>query len=141
MDKFKIETLAQQFLESRIGLEGKGVIIVRAGENGCVVGTRALSPKWLPPFYESLPEAEPNANVVDPTGAGNAFLGAYAVGFLKTGNNVEAACYGAVGASFALEQVGIPKRKSEGDEELWNGTSVPSRLHAYTSKLGIAYKE
>lgn len=73
--------------------------------------------------------------MVDPTGAGNAFLGAYAVGYLETGSVIEAACYGSVGASFAIEQVGMPEKTLDGDEELWNGVNVLSRLREYTSRL------
>lgn len=129
----EIEILAQRFVERGIGPEGKGCAVVRAGENGCLVKSYMVSSKWLPPFYTSGTSA--SAKVVDPTGAGNAFLGAYAVGFLKTGNVVEAACYGSVGSSFALGQVGIPKMGIKGDEELWNGVSVVSRLREYTSRL------
>ncbi|OJD21731.1 hypothetical protein ACJ73_06927 [Blastomyces percursus] len=55
-------------------------------------------------------------SLVDPTGARNTFLGAYAVGFLRTGDPVKLACFGSIGASFALEQVGLPA-KSNGAEE------------------------
>ena len=72
--------------------------------------------------------------MVDPTGAGNAFLGGYSIGYLQTGGDIEqAACYGSVAASFALEQVGMPKR-IDGDEELWNGASVLDRLNEYRAR-------
>ncbi|KAE8383132.1 putative PfkB family kinase [Aspergillus bertholletiae] len=136
-DKDKIESQARRFLDSGVGPGGKGIIIVRAGECGCVIVSRDMSPIWLPPFYRSRPGEKPDAKVVDPTGAGNAFLGAFAIGYLQTGSIVEAACYGTVGASFTLEQVGMPERSNDTEEELWNGASVFSRLHEYQKTIGF----
>ncbi|KAG2415721.1 hypothetical protein HFD88_006912 [Aspergillus terreus] len=130
VDNSQIEDLAARFLQRGVGPDGNGTVIVRAGECGCVVSTREIVPTWLPPFYESRDD-----KVVDPTGAGNAFLGAYAVGYLETGSVIEAACYGSVGASFAIEQMGMPHKSIDGDEELWNGVNVLSRLREYTSRL------
>ncbi|KAL4784137.1 Ribokinase-like protein [Aspergillus varians] len=136
-NKGKIESLALRLLDSGVGPEGKGTVIVRAGEHGCVVCTRHTSPKWLPSFYKSGPGGEHDAKVVDPTGAGNTFLGAYAIGYLNTGNVIEAACYGSVGASFALEQVGMPQRSNNASGEIWNGTRVVSRLREYQQAIGL----
>lgn len=47
--------------------------------------------------------------VVDPTGAGNAFLGGYVAGWLREGHVGQALHCGAVAASFALEQSGLPR--------------------------------
>ncbi|GIK03397.1 hypothetical protein Aspvir_007466 [Aspergillus viridinutans] len=137
-DKATIESLARRILESGIGPDGKGTVVVRAGENGSVVVARDIPPTWLPPFYTSGPGWTQQSKVVDPTGAGNAFLGAYAVGYLHTGNVVEAACYGAVGGSFALEQVGMPEKSDGEDGELWNGAAVLGRLREYRESVGLA---
>lgn len=136
LDKEKIESLALRFLDNGVGPDGKGTVIVRAGEYGCFICARHLSPSWLPPFYKHGPREEHNSKVVDPTGAGNAFLGAYAIGYLNTGNVIEAACYGSVGASFALEQVGMPDIRTDISGELWNGESVLSRLKLYRGAVG-----
>ncbi|KAE8336707.1 hypothetical protein BDV24DRAFT_168009 [Aspergillus arachidicola] len=136
-DKHKIESQALRFLDSGVGPDGKGTVIVRAGEYGCFIIARDMSPIWLPPFYRYGPGDKPDAKVVDPTGAGNTFLGAFAAGYLQTGSIVEAACYGSVGASFALEQVGMPERSSDRERELWNGTNVLSRLHEYRKTIGL----
>lgn len=45
--------------------------------------------------------------VVDPTGAGDAFCGGFLVGYVETGDIVRAAAYGTVSASFAIEHVGV----------------------------------
>ncbi|KAI2732466.1 hypothetical protein CBS147332_1605 [Penicillium roqueforti] len=132
-DRTEIETLALKFLASGVGPEGKGTVIIRAGENGCFVRSGNLS-KWLPSFHIAGTGEEQAAKVVDPTGAGNAFLGGYSIGYLQTRGDIEqAACYGSVAASFALEQVGMPER-IDGDEELWNGASVLDRLNEYRAR-------
>jgi sugar/nucleoside kinase (ribokinase family) len=135
-DRTEIERLALKFLANRVGPEGKGAVIIRAGENGCFVRSGNLISKWLPPFHIAEAGEEQATKVVDPTGAGNAFLGGYSIGYLQTGGDIiQAACYGSVAASFALEQVGMPEKRNEGDGELWNGASVLGRLHEYRARL------
>lgn len=134
--KDDMEKLAAKIVTSGVGQDGTGAVIIRAGENGCLVTARGISPVWLPPFYE--PTAVQSGKVVDPTGAGNAFLGAYAVGYATTRNVIYAACYGTIGASFALEQVGMPKKSDAENVELWNGIEVQSRLTEYMTRQGIA---
>jgi len=74
--------------------------------------------------------------VIDPTGAGNAFMGGFAIGFVETGDVIKAISYGAVSSSFALEQIGIPRRAvAEDGSELWNGDCVSSRLDLYLSSI------
>lgn len=133
-NRSEIERLGSKFLTSGVGPEGKGAVVIRAGENGCFVQSHNITSQWLPPFYTADMGEEQASKVVDPTGAGNAFLGGYAIGYLqRMGNILEAACYGSVAASFALEQVGMPE-KSNGDEELWNGASVSRRLHQFMAR-------
>lgn len=114
-DRVAIQEMASKFLEAGIGSSGHGVVIVRAGEDGHFLNSATQPAKWLPPFYEAMNCGGQNTaaspKVVDPTGAGNAFLGGYAIGFPQTGSAVEAACYGTVASSFALEQIGIPSTK------------------------------
>jgi ribokinase len=50
--------------------------------------------------------AVPVAGIVDVTGAGNAYCGGFLVGLAETGDLGQAGRYGAVSASFALEQFG-----------------------------------
>ncbi|KAL2849989.1 Ribokinase-like protein [Aspergillus pseudodeflectus] len=151
-DIAKIESLALRMLNSRAAYgtdDGSDrrkrtnpqTIVIRAGEHGCLVCGHNLKPTWLPPFYEPSPEGGQNAEVVDPTGAGNAFLGGYAVGYVTTGNHIEAGCYGAVAASFALEQVGVPVMMGKGDEETWNGERVLGRLEEYRRRVGLSGNE
>ncbi|KAK1812809.1 hypothetical protein LTR12_012836 [Friedmanniomyces endolithicus] len=130
VDPTVIEAQAQCFVDAGIGPHGDGCIVVRAAGHGCMVLSKHMSACWLPPFYPADSE-----NVVDATGAGNAFLGAFAIGWQKTQSYVEAAAYGTVAASFALEQVGLPLRSGEGDVELWNGCRVDDRLAQYRQSI------
>ncbi|KAJ0423931.1 Ribokinase-like protein [Aspergillus carlsbadensis] len=147
-DTARIESLVLRMLSSDVdggadcGTRTKPLtIVIRAGEHGCLICGRNMEPRWLPPFYEPGPEGKWNVKVVDPTGAGNAFLGGYAVGYLATGDHVEAGCYGAVAASFALEQVGMPVLVPEEDEETWNGERVQGRLEKYRRRAGLSGDE
>ncbi|OBT44093.1 hypothetical protein VE00_04503 [Pseudogymnoascus sp. WSF 3629] len=141
-DRSIIEELAQKCLASGIGPEKQGTVVVRAGHEGCCVYSRKQKEfVWLPPFYKDSPK------VIDPTGAGNAFLGGFAIGLRETADDVLASCYGSIASTFALEQIGLPILKplqsitTDGaamSSETWNGTIVRERLQEYTSRLGIS---
>ncbi|KAI5363994.1 Putative carbohydrate kinase PfkB, ribokinase [Septoria linicola] len=140
-DRNRVVQQANTFIESGIG-SGFGCAIVRCAEHGCLVmlsddrtltPSRTVPPTWLPAYYGT----ESNM-VVNSTGAGNAFLGSYAIGYQETGSYVEAAKFGTVGASFMVEQHGTPDLTGEGVEELWNGASVRRRLEEYTKRCAIA---
>ena len=126
--------LALPVLTSGIGPTKRGIVVIRAAEHGCFIASSEDDQTWLPPFYEEG-NVRVNDKVVDPTGAGNAFLGAFAIGLLATRSMYEAACYGSVAASFALEQIGLPELENAEGEELWNGDSVQKRLMEYKSRL------
>jgi sugar/nucleoside kinase (ribokinase family) len=69
-------------------------IILKAGPAGVLV----LGPDGLRQRVPSLP-----AKVADPTGAGDAFCGAFLVGLDQTNDLIRAAMWGTVSASFAVE--------------------------------------
>jgi sugar/nucleoside kinase (ribokinase family) len=77
---------------------GAPVTVLRMGEAGSLVAGRGAPPVAVP--------AVPVARIVDVTGAGNAYCGGFLVGVAETGDLGQAARYGAVSASFALEQFG-----------------------------------
>lgn len=56
---------------------------------------------------------------------------------MRTRNVVRAACYGSVGASFALEQVDMPEKTDEDGQELLNNVEVQSRLHEYLARPNV----
>ncbi|KAI2613819.1 Ribokinase-like protein [Hypoxylon fragiforme] len=89
--------------------------------------------RWIP-AYHTEPE-----KVVDPTGGGNTFLGGLAVALARGKNLEEAAAWGSVAASFAIEQVGTPTLgKDEDGEETWNGVNVNKRFEEFKSRLAFS---
>ncbi|KAH7371435.1 Ribokinase-like protein [Pyrenochaeta sp. MPI-SDFR-AT-0127] len=129
-----IEQLCGQWLESGIGANGKGGVVVRCGKDGCLI-TRNELQKWLPAFHQSAEK------VVDPTGGGNGFLGGLAIGLVRSGakpgidNLEEAAIWGSISASFAIEQVGMPVHSHTPDGETWNGVCVEDRVVEFKQRL------
>lgn len=130
-DKHGVEAQAQVFSVSGIGPSGDGCMLVRCAGDGCFVSSRASGHVWLAPVYLQCA-----SSIVDPTGAGNSFLGAFAIGWQETQDYVIAAMYGHVAASFAIEQCGLPVRSGAGAEEKWNGCNVRHRLEIYRKNRG-----
>lgn len=122
-------------------------VIVRMGELGARVVTSDRETSigaYHRPYRDMkiIEEKKTGENkVVDPTGAGNAFLGGCAIGLLTENPLMDmtsferAAVYGSVAASFAVEQIGMPVLRPAsgltGEEEQWNGESVGDRLRSY----------
>ncbi|MBI5879061.1 MAG: hypothetical protein HZB53_15545 [Chloroflexi bacterium] len=77
---------------------GAPLLALRMGKAGSLVHRHADGRTWRIP-------AAP-AQVVDVTGAGNAYCGGFVVGLCETGDPFEAGLRGAVSASFAVEQFG-----------------------------------
>ncbi|WP_299027603.1 PfkB family carbohydrate kinase [uncultured Thermanaerothrix sp.] len=88
--------LVRQLLEA-----GTTVVALRLGEHGALLAQRGHNE------LVHIPPVE--VEVVDPVGAGNAFCGGFLVGWVKTGDLVEAGLRGAVSASFLMTQVGMPR--------------------------------
>ena len=104
-DKALVEVQAEAFVPTAISRAY--CMIVRCAEHGCfVIAVSAVGVRraWLPAYHLSGSD-----KVVDTTGAGNAFLGGAAMGYLKENDFLKAAVYGTVAASFAVETVGLPK--------------------------------
>ncbi|OJD15860.1 hypothetical protein AJ78_03913 [Emergomyces pasteurianus Ep9510] len=147
--------IAKTVVKSGIGQDGNGLLVVRAGKDGCYAFSRDLSLHI--PAYRGV-------NVVDPTGAGNAFLGALAQALISTdrkplkvvsstlgksekwiaivntwgeqGRIPAALICATVAASFVIEQVGMPNIScSDEGEQRWNDESYTERLHLYTKQL------
>lgn len=127
-----IESYAVCFRNRLLQKLGKAIhIVVRAGEHGCFFIYDEGGSRWLPPYYKLG-----SPKVVDPTGAGNTFLGAVAAVLERGCSLFEAACFGTVAASFAVEQIGLPKRGllPSGDET-WNGDRFTRRLGEYMDRV------
>jgi sugar/nucleoside kinase (ribokinase family) len=85
---------------------------------------------WIPAYHSD------SSSVVDPTGAGNAFLGGLAVALARRKGLEEAARWGSVSASFAIEQVGMPVLGQDAEgREVWNGVRVEERLGEFERRL------
>ena len=127
-------------------------MIVRMGAHGSLFADE-VGLTMVEPYHYSAGtkivggEHQENVNsshkVVDPTGAGNAFLGGFCAGLslppvhqirgFGTTNDqyLMAALCGTVAASFAIEQIGLPilsRHESNEDQELWNNDSVMNRI-------------
>ncbi|GKT59028.1 MAK32 protein [Colletotrichum tofieldiae] len=86
--------------------------------------------QWIPAVHND------RAKVVDPTGGGNTFLGGLAVALARGKSVEDAAIWGSVAASFAIEQVGVPQLdQDEKGNETWNGVSVEDRLAKFKTHL------
>ncbi|WWD18480.1 hypothetical protein CI109_102932 [Kwoniella shandongensis] len=118
------------YLRPRIGA------IIRAGHLGCCYAsteTEGYRPdvKWIPAYWHEGRDGW-KGKVVDPTGAGNAFMGALGAALDEGKSLDEAVRWGSVAASFTIEQNGLPKlTKGEDGKELWNGESPLDRLKKF----------
>jgi cytidine kinase len=84
---------------------GARVVALRMGAAGSLVGSAAGQ------FYR-VP-AVPPAELVDVTGAGNAYCGGFLAGLGRDDELALAAARAAVSASFAIEQLGVPAFSAE----------------------------
>lgn len=78
---------------------GAQQVVIKLGREGALVHTPADG------RFVHIP-AFPVPDAVDPTGAGDTFCGGFLAGYLAGGDAIEAACWGAVAASFVVEHVG-----------------------------------
>jgi sugar/nucleoside kinase (ribokinase family) len=79
---------------------GARIVAVKLGRDGCALMQRGGSMVVVPSCA---------AQVLDPTGAGDAFCGGFLVGLTDTGDAVEATLQATVSASFAVEGVGLSR--------------------------------
>ncbi|KAI3325393.1 Ribokinase-like protein [Xylariaceae sp. AK1471] len=135
----QVERHALGFIQAGIGPKQDGLIVVRCGKHGCFYLTSQKEKRWVPAYYNRQYFDEyRKPTVVDPTGAGSAFLGAFTVDFVESKNPQQACLRGAIAASFALEQYGLPKMSTGREaheignifarKEVWNKSSAAWRL-------------
>lgn len=129
--KKTVEYLGNMFLDGLTSAKDK-VLVIRASKYGTMIITlQSRVVHWVPAYW-SWWSSEDQKRVVDVTGAGNAFCGGYAYGWVKTeGDAVESAYYGAVSASYAVEQMGMPSIE---DEHWNNGPDPAQRLSILKTK-------
>ncbi len=81
-----------------IAARGPKIVVVKQGDHGATLYERTPDH-----FYEILPYS---ARVDDLTGAGDSFCGGFLVGYMETGDALEAAYRGTTSASFIIEGFG-----------------------------------
>ena len=84
----------------RLAEAGAKIISLRLGAQGTLTFRADTGETWHIPAVD--------VSVTDPTGAGNAFCGGFLAGWTLTRDIRQAGLYGAVSASFLLEQIGLP---------------------------------
>lgn len=100
----------------RIAELGAEVVTLRRGPSGSIAHRSDTQETWeIPAFHAVCPllnspmQGETMVeNVVDPTGCGNAFCGAFLIGWWKTRDLLIAGLWGSVAASFVAEYEGLP---------------------------------
>ncbi|ORY70264.1 uncharacterized protein BCR38DRAFT_103305 [Pseudomassariella vexata] len=50
------ETFVYQFLDTGMGPNGEGTIVVRCGEHGCFIISRTYAARWFPAFHAYSPD-------------------------------------------------------------------------------------
>ena len=139
-DSDTLEKASKRLLDEGF-LPQQGAVVVRCSERGCYVASGEFV-GWLPAYHQ--PNSSERSPVIDPTGAGNAFLGGLCWGLVdaekvkSTGVFKHAAICGSIAAGCAVEQVGLPKLTMAGNQELWNGVSLEQRADKYTKLLKVA---
>ena len=83
---------------SAVGELGCEIVVAKCGARGQAVLDVEGKHKWEIPAYP--------ARLADPTGAGDAYCGGFLVGLKKTYDPLQAALYGNVAASLAVEGTG-----------------------------------
>ncbi|RXK39382.1 hypothetical protein M231_03335 [Tremella mesenterica] len=133
---FTVNKIVNHLLNLGIGPKSRGAIVVRCGPLGSCVGTRAKGIKWSPAFFgPGFTERQ----VVDVTGAGNAFLGGYVAGLYLSNDDHyegETALYATVSASFIVQQFGLPilEPGTHHRPERWNGETPAARLKSLRAR-------
>ncbi|CAI7632461.1 unnamed protein product [Penicillium bialowiezense] len=154
------QDLVRKITDSGIGSDGNGMLVIRAGKEGSYAYSKTCK-IWLPAYHQ--PDASGATPVVDPTGAGNSFLGALAQGMVTTGrepfqviqsvlsqsenwrkgldswgnfqSHPMALICATVAAGFVVEQIGVPQISEGNGEELWNQSEFTERVRLYTQRL------
>lgn len=154
------QALVRMIINAGIGPNGDGCMVIRAGKEGSYAYSRDQK-LWLPAYHQ--PNTSGATAVLDPTGAGNSFLGALAQGMVTGGREpfdiiestlspseswkqamdswgqrrdvLGALICATVAAGFVVEQIGVPQISVDNGRELWNQTEFAERVRLYTQRL------
>lgn len=121
-----IKRLAEIFLEHA---PPSGGIALRCGELGVYILTRNLS-IMLPAYHQD------QSKVIDVTGGGNSFCGAFLTALCLSDDWLIAGVMGNLASGCVIETLGMPKLLNE----VWNGNSVEDRLQNYMKSNELLLK-
>lgn len=130
-EKGGCELIARKFLPYMT--KPNAGIVLRCGHLGSVY-IKAADNKamWFPPYHHKIEDDKTKNKVLDPTGCGNTYVGAFATAFvIYEGDYFKSALYATIASGACIEQYGLPKISFEGGDELWNGLSVGDRVRTY----------
>lgn len=82
---------------------GAGLVVVKLGAAGSVIADYRTGQRYVIPAYHSSGSKE----VIDVTGAGDAYCGGFLSGFARTGDPLKAGLMGAISASIVIEGYGV----------------------------------
>jgi ribokinase len=106
------ETVALEDGAAELQSWGVPIVVVKDGPAGVLVAGGSTGCIRLPAFHRVG-----DARIVDPTGAGDAFCGAFMVGLAESGDPVRAARMGLVAASLVVEGYGALYALQRGQAE------------------------
>lgn len=133
-DRFNCERIAKKFIKYMIKPESG--IVLRCGKLGSFYLKNTGELKWFPAYHEAGKDDGLN-RIVDPTGCGNTYVGAFTTAFVKYKKDYDKSClYATIASGACIEQHGLPKLEfhHETGEEFWNGISVTKRIELYLEK-------
>ncbi|WVR06367.1 hypothetical protein IAU60_003398 [Kwoniella sp. DSM 27419] len=91
--------------------------------------------RWVEAYWNPRRAGWHPGRVVDPTGAGNAFMGALAAALDRGKTLHQAVLWASTAASFTIEQDGLPRMTLIDGLELWNGVDPMSRVQQMQSTV------
>lgn len=109
--------------------------IIRCGKLGCLNPLNDDTFEHFPAYHDgNNPE-----KIVDATGCGNSFLGAFSAALILTNFDYSLACiFGNIASGIVLESKGLPENSSvlvnDKTTVVWNGLSFNQRLDIYNKK-------
>lgn len=130
-DRENCERIAMKFYSSMT--KPNSAIVLRCGSLGSLlIISKIKVVKWFPAYHKKCKDNNVN-KVIDPTGCGNTFVGAFTTAFVKYDKNFELACiYATLASGVCIEQHGVPNITSDNNgNELWNGISINDRMELY----------
>lgn len=110
-------------------MPANGGVVLRCGPQGCFINTndKETPPITLPAYHQN------QAKVIDVTGGGNSYCGAFMTGFCLSNFDWKAGgICGNLASGCVIEKLGMPEYSPSDD--VWNGKSLKDRLDTYLNE-------